>query len=180
MLTRIVFTAFTALVVITSAVVIHPAAAQGGNRITGAVWSDANCDGVRQESEALLPNTRLTLRWAGANGQIDANDRDIEQSQSLTGSYAFSLAAAGEVYFVSIREEDKPAGMKPAPFRQGGDTTRDSDLTMPLAGTTLWATPAFSMPADGSPVTGIDLGLCSANATNPNLTNKLYLPLLRG
>jgi len=179
MMTRIALTSLAALVLITSTIIARPTAAQSSFRITGAVWSDANCDGVRQDSEALLPNLRLTLRWAGTNATIDAGDRDIQQDQSLTGLYAFTLPAAGETYFISFREEDKPTSMRPAPFRQGGDASRDNDLTMPLAGTTLWATPAFTMPADGSPVTGIDLGLCNGTS-NPNLTNKLFLPLLRG
>lgn len=139
----------------------RPVAAQFDDRIRGVTWQDANCDGIRQESEALLPMIRLTLRWAGSNGVIDSTDRDIEQAQSLTGAYAFSIPAAGEPYFISVRSEDKPAKMKPAPFRQGGDPTSDNDMTTDLLpGTPLWATPVFTMPADGSMVTGLDIGLC--------------------
>lgn len=155
----------------------QPAAAQSSDRIRTVVWNDANCDGTRQEGEALMPNLTLTLRWAGANGSIDATDRDIEQAGSLVGEYAFTLAGAGEPYFISFRSEDKPAGMVPAPFRQGSDPTRDSDLTMPLAGTSLWATPVFTMPADGSMVTGLDIGLC---AVQLDPANTVYLPAVRG
>ena len=172
MSTRISHAALTALtaVILFAAgfVVIRPAAAQE-SRVTGFVWTDANCDGIRQDSEALRPHARLTLRWAGSNGVIDATDREIQQSASLTGEYLFTYPYAGEPYFISFRSEDKPVATMPAPYRQGGDPTRDNDLTTPLAGTSLWATEVFTIPADGSPTTGIDIGLCAANA--------VYLPL---
>lgn len=176
MFTRIALAALAALVLAATVITAQPAAAQLSFRITGVVWTDTNCDGIRQDSESLLPNARLTLRWAGSNGVIDGTDRDIEQGGGPTGAYAFTNAGAGEPYFISFRSEDKPAGMKPAPFRQGGDPTRDNDLTMPLAGTSLWATPVFTMPADGSMVTGLDIGLC---AVTFDPANTLYLPLLR-
>lgn len=177
MSTRIISVALTALaaVIIAAALAPMPAAAQFDDRIRGVVWTDANCDGIRQDSEALLPNVRLTVRWAGSNGVIDGTDRDIEQSGSLTGEYAFSIPTAGDSYFISFRSEDKPAGMKPAPFRQGGDPARDNDLTTPLAGTSLWATPVFTMPADGSMVTGLDIGLC---AVQYDPANTVRLPLV--
>lgn len=177
MYTRIALAALAILLLaVARFAVAQPAAAQRDFAITGVVWTDADCDGIRQDGEALLPNARLTLRWAGTNRVIDATDRDIEQSTSLTGAYAFSIPAAGEPYFISFRSEDKPARTTPAPFRQGGDQTRDNDLTMPLAGTSLWATPVFTMPIDGSPVTGLDIGLC---AIQFDPTNTLYLPLAR-
>jgi hypothetical protein len=151
----------------------HTFAAQGDDRITGVVWTDSNCDGVRQDGEALLPHARLTLRWAGTNGTIDGTDPDIEQSESLTGQYVFTLGAAGEPYFIAFRSEDKPAHTRPAPFRQGSDPTHDNDLTMPLAGTSLWATPVFTLPAAGSVMTGQDIGLCVVQF---DPANTVYLP----
>ncbi|WP_322489373.1 SdrD B-like domain-containing protein [Chloroflexus sp.] len=176
MFARITLAILTALILGAAVSFIQPTAAQSSDRIRTVVWNDANCDGVRQDSEALIPNLTLTLRWAGANGTIDATDRDIEQAGSLVGQYAFTLAAAGEPYFISFRNEDKPAGMVPAPFRQGSDPARDNDLTMPLTGTSLWATPVFTMPADGAMVTGIDLGLCTPTF---DPANTVYLPSLR-
>lgn len=177
MSTRITFITLATLVLLASAALASGAlGSQGDTSITGVVWTDTTCDGIRQNTESLLPNARLTLRWAGANGTIDGTDRDIEQSESLTGQYAFTLGAAGEAYFIAFRSEDKPAHMTPAPFRQGGDATRDNDLTMPLAGTTLWATPVFTMPTDGSVVTGQDIGLC---AVQFNPTNTRYLPVVK-
>lgn len=153
-----------------------PAAAQSGDRIQTLVWNDANCDGMRQDDEALIPNLTVTLRWAGANGTIDGTDREIEQAGSTVGQYTFSLPAAGEPYFIAFRSADKPVGMAPAPFRQGADATRDSDLTTPLEGTDLWATPVFTMPAAAAPMTGQDIGLCAT--FDP--ANTVYLPLLAG
>lgn len=176
MVPRIALAALAALVLAATVITAQPAAAQLSIRITGVVWTDTNCDGIRQDSESLRPHVRLTLRWAGSNRVIDGTDRDIEQWESLTGAYAFSIPAAGETYFISIRSEDKPARTTPAPFRQGGDPTRDNDLTMPLAGTQLWATPVFTMPDDGSMVTGLDIGLC---AVQFDPANTLHLPLVR-
>lgn len=177
MLTRIILAALVALTLFAAAfAATQPAAAQFSNRIVGVVWTDANCDGIQQDSEALLPNARLTLRWAGSNGVIDGTDRDIEQGGGPTGAYAFTDAGAGEPYFIAFRSEDKPAAMKPAPFHQGDDPTRDNDLTMPLAGTSLWATPVFTMPADGAIVTGLDIGLCAIQF-DPAKT--VYLPAVR-
>lgn len=172
--TRSTIAAITACIALVAVLTFQPAIAQSSNRIVGVVWADANCDGIRQDGEALLPNTRLTLRWAGSNGMIDSTDREIEQTGAVTGAYAFSEAVAGEPYFIAFRSEDKPAGMTPAPFRQGTDPARDNDLTMPLAGTSLWATPVFTMPADGTVVTGYDIGLCAVA-----YTNRVALPLVR-
>lgn len=177
MLTRTTLATLVALALLAAGfAVARPATAQLSFRITGVIWTDTNCDGIRQDGEALLPNARLTLRWAGTNGTIDGTDRDIEQTDAITGEYAFSIPAAGDSYFISFRSEDKPAGMKPAPFRQGSDATRDNDLTMPLAGTSLWATPVFTMPADGSVVVGLDIGLCAIQF-DPAKT--VYLPAVR-
>ncbi|NNJ12201.1 hypothetical protein EKD04_017870 [Chloroflexales bacterium ZM16-3] len=154
--------ALATLALIAAFAVTHQVSAigQGDPRLYVVAWKDANCDGIRQDGEPELPNMTLTLRWAGANGTIDATDNDVEEMGSLTGTYPFWLPGAGEPYFISFRSEDKPQGMYLAPFRAGDDPTRDNDMTMPLAGTTLWATPVFTMPLDGSVVTGQDIGLC--------------------
>ena len=161
MAARIVITIATLIALVTIPMPLANAQIDG-DRITGVGWTDSNCDGIRQVEEAPLPHVRITLRWAGSNGAIDGTDRDIDQSESLTGTYRFFAAGAGEPYFLSIRSEDKPSRMALAPFRQGGDTTIDNDMTMGLLlDTSLWATPVFTMPADGSMVTGIDIGLCA-------------------
>jgi hypothetical protein len=158
--TRTVLAVLVVLATLAAPTLTRQSAAQMSFRITGVTWQDVNCDGIRQDSEALIPNLRLTLRWAGANGTIDATDNEIRQSGSLTGAYAFDLAGAGLPYFISFRSEDKPAGFSLAPLHQGSDPTRDNDMTTPLAGTSLWATQVFTMPLDGSMVTGQDIGLC--------------------
>jgi hypothetical protein len=151
----VILTTLTLAIVVTLTGV-RAGPAQYSDRIRGSVWTDANCDGVRQADEALLPMVRLTLRWAGDNGTIDATDNDIEQVQSLTGPYFFWYAGAGMPYFVSVRTEDRPRRMYPAPL--GPDNALTDTL---LPGTTLWATPVFTMPLDGSMVTGKDIGLCT-------------------
>jgi hypothetical protein len=169
-----ILTALFVLLSLTLIAGLPPAAAQSSDRIVGVVWEDTNCDGIHQETEPLLPYVRLTLRYAGANGEIDGTDPDIQSMESLTGNYFFTYGAAKEPYFLSIRSEHKPAGYVPAPFRQGADPTRDNDLTVGLLpGTTLWATPVFVMPFDGSQVTDIDIGLCKLV-----LDEVVYLPLV--
>lgn len=151
-----------------------PELAQSSYKIVGVIWEDTSCDGIRQDDEPLLPNVRITLRHAGDNGVIDGTDYDIQESAPLYGDYKFTRTAPGIANFISIRSEYKPAGYVPAPFRQGDDPTRDNDLTVGLLpGTTLWATPVFVMPLDGSQMTGIDIGLCKLV-----LDEVVYLPLV--
>ncbi|MFV9507607.1 MAG: SdrD B-like domain-containing protein [Oscillochloridaceae bacterium umkhey_bin13] len=153
----------------------QPVAAQSSFRIVGVVWTDTNCDGIRQDDEPLKPHVRMMLRWAGGNGVIDATDREIEDGGSAaSGQYAFTLAGAGEPYFISIRTADRPLGFTLSPFQQGGDPTRDSDMRDDLLpGTTLWATPVFVMPEDGSQITGVDIGLCPLS-----MNNQVFIPLV--
>ncbi len=139
-------------------------------------WEDATCDGIRADDEPLL-GLRAVIRHAGPNGVIDWFDPEIDISGSLpgVGMLRFYWTAPGEPYFVSIRAADRPAGMEPAPFRQGDDPLRDNDLTRPLPGFDLWATPVVIAP-DVPVFTGIDLGLCR----RPMGTERTwFLPLIR-
>jgi hypothetical protein len=153
---------------------LAPAEAQSSDKIVGVIWEDTNCDGIHQDTEPLMPNVTITLRYAGENGEIDGTDYDIQSWTPSDATYRFSWAGAEEPYFISIRGEHKPAGYVPAPFRQGDDRTRDNDMTVGLLpGTSLWATPVFWMPADGSQVTDLDIGLCKLV-----LDKVAYLPLV--
>jgi hypothetical protein len=174
MMTRIILATLATLILVTT---VSPAAAQLDFRVTGVVWTDANCDGIRQDDEELLPGVTVTLRWAGENGVIDATDPDIQQVTPNAGRYGFIWAGRGYAYFLSIRFPDRPAGMTPAPFRQGNDPTRDNDMTIGLLpGTSLWATPVFTIPTDEDAVVrDIDIGLCRVTY-NPAHTR--YLPLV--
>jgi hypothetical protein len=183
---RIIFISIAALLVmVPSNAVAQYEFDSWSDRIRGHIWEDANCNGIREDGEPLLPNVTLFLRWAGSNGVIDGTDREIISSTSTTGRYTFDLAGAGEPYFIALRAEGspegRPAGFFPAPFRQGADRTRDNDLTMPLNGTSLWATQVFVMPADGSVVEGIDIGLCR-EGTTPNPQGpafQIFVPLIQ-
>lgn len=181
---KLITTLSIILIALTGMFVLHPQAtnAQLSDRIRYVIWNDTNCNGIREAGEALVPNISVVLRWAGSNGVIDATDREIAEFTSITGEYRFDKGAAGEPYFMSIRSDERAsnpalAGIAPTKFRVGNDPSRDSDLRNDLLpGTDLWATPVFTMPADGSIVVGQDIGLC--NPANLVLSERLYLPLL--
>jgi hypothetical protein len=123
------------LIALTAVSVLRPQAthAQMSDRIRFVIWNDANCDGIRESDEALVPHINVVLRWAGSNGVIDATDREIDTIASLTGAYRFNLAGAGEPYFISIRSDERAAnpalaGMVPTKFRVGTDPSRDNDM----------------------------------------------------
>jgi hypothetical protein len=157
--------------------------------VVGEVWNDANCDGLRQSTEAPLPGINVALIGQGTDQQIfTADDRMLEGRTTISpvGTFSFSRGGPyGDLYAVVIYNADKPAGFKPAPYQQGGDRALDNDLYMPLEsqGSPLWATTAFEMHTDRSAVTDIDIGLAPTGCTNqlphPGHDNDLFLPLLR-
>jgi hypothetical protein len=157
--------------------------------VIGTVWTDANCDGVRQETEVPLPGITVSLIGQGADQQMyTGDDRLLEQinSDSNAGQFVFTRGGPyGDLYAVAIYNADKPAGYQPAPHQQGADRAIDNDLYQPVAGSPLWATTAFAMHADRSSVTDIDIGLAPAGACSNGggeqpieYTERVYLPLV--
>lgn len=162
----------------------HTVSAQFEPRLTGLVWTDTNCDGIRQSTESGLPGVTVSLAYVGPDSTAYTSDDtvvDLTSSNTGTtgatvGQIEYSLGAPGETYYLAIYNADKPAHTRPAPFQQGSDRTADNDLTLPLANSPLWATVTFQMLARGQTHTGTDIGLCQVQY-DPNAT--LYLPMTR-
>lgn len=153
--------------------------------VVGTVWTDANCDGVRQETEVPLPGVTVSLIGQGTDGQMyTGDDRLLEQisSDGNAGQFVFTRGGPyGDKYAVAIYNANKPAGYVPAPHQQGADRAIDNDLYQPVSGSPLWATTAFAMHADRSSVTDIDIGLAPAGACSnvgepPVYITRVYLP----
>lgn len=157
--------------------------------VIGEVWSDVNCDGIRQLAETVVPGVKTALIGQGVDGQLFTSDDRLLESNTTgntAGTFEFSRGGPyGDQYTVVIYNADKPTGFKPAPYQQGGDRALDNDLYMPLEsqGSPLWATTAFEMHTDRSAITDIDIGLAPTECTNqlphPGHDNDLFLPLLR-
>lgn len=175
---------FTTITLASLAQTAQAGPAQFEPRLTGRVWTDTNCDGIRQSTESGLPGVSVSLAYAGPDGTAyTSDDTVVDLTSSNTGTEAtpvgqieYSLGAPGETYYLAIYNVYKPAHMKPAPFQQGTDRAADNDLTMPLEGSPLWATVTFQMPARSQTHTGTDIGLCTVQF-DPNDT--LHLPLIR-
>lgn len=162
----------------------NTASAQFEPRLTGLVWTDTNCDGIRQPTESGLPGVTVSLAYVGADGTAYTSDDtvvDLTSSNTGTtgatvGQIEYTLGAPGETYYLAIYNADKPAATKPAPFQQGSDRAADNDLTQPLVGSPLWATATFQMPVRGQTHTGTDIGLCQVQY---DPTKAVYLPAVR-
>jgi hypothetical protein len=158
-----------------------PHASNGdGYTIRGYLWNDANCDGIRQSTEAPLDGNpaggqRMNVFYVGADGIPFTNDdSDVGGASALNGwpTYLSTQGGAGHTYYIAIRPKDRPAGFIPSPWQQGSDTTIDNDLKLWPDGA--WATGTFVIPNltgfYGGPdaIAGIDIGLCAvANIPRP-------------
>lgn len=138
--------------------------------VSGLVWKDNNCDGVREDDEPTVLNQQLWLYAAGQDGQINTSDDQVVEygSSGSTGQYLFTVGTTGVDYALLILPVARPATLMPAPLHTGGDTTRDNDMRSDI-----WATNGFQMSASDT-VTGIDVGFC----VNPNV-HLVYIPQIQ-
>jgi hypothetical protein len=154
------------LLIAMSTFALPNAAAMPDETLQGEIWSDINCDGIRQENEPLFAGMTVYLFAAGADGQIHtADDQLIEQSGSL-GTMLFRLGITDLDYALNVVPRARPFGYVPSPLNVGADRTIDNDLRRD------WSTAGFRF-SETETVSDIDLGLCA----NPNLSTT-YLPLL--
>lgn len=162
----------------------QPALGYNPYRAVGMVWSDANCDGIRQATEEGLSSIRVSLIYAGEDQTpYTRDDKLIMQTTSNLGTaefpkgeIRFDLGAPSEPYYYVIYNQDKPSGWRPAPYQQGEDRAQDNDLTLSVAGSPLWATASFFMLPRDETYIGTDIGLCQV-VFNPEYT--VRLPLIR-
>ena len=157
-----------ALALLSALIVVPPAAAMPETTVQGIVWLDANCDGIRQDTEQPLTNQAVWLFAAGNDGIINtADDQVIEYGNSgTTGTFFFTRGITDLDYALLILPIARPIALIPGPLNQGADRSKDNDMRSDL-----WATNGFRMNA-AQTVTGIDIGLCQ----NPNT---VFVPLVR-
>ncbi len=153
-----------------------PAGAQSSDRVRGILWTDTDCDGIRETGEGPLDDNplgyqRMSLFYIGNDSiPFTYDDSEIGQSSPLNGNptYVFFNGGGGYSYYIAIRPADRPAGYLPSAWQQGNDPAVDNDLRQWPDGA--WATGVFVIPQGtgfyGGPpaVTGIDLGLCPSAA----------------
>jgi hypothetical protein len=158
-----------------------PQASNGdGVTVRGYLWNDANCDGIRQNTEAPLAGNatgyqRMSLFYVGSDGiPFTSDDTEVGNVGIANGGpiYIFMNGGGNGTYYIAIRPKDRPAGFIPSPWHQGSDTTIDNDLKLWPDGA--WATGTFIIPNMtgfyGGPdaVAGIDIGMCAvANIPRP-------------
>jgi len=151
-----------------------PQASNGdGVTVRGYLWHDANCDGIRQSTEApLSANTtgyqRMSIFYVGSDGiPFTRDDTEIGVAGAANGYPTFSILDGGEghTYYIAIRPRDRPTGFIPSLWHQGSDRTIDNDLHLWPDGA--WATGTFIIPwgtgffNGPDAVAGIDIGMCA-------------------
>jgi hypothetical protein len=164
--------------------------ASNGNGVTikGYLWNDANCDGIRQNTEVPFSSNALgyqgmSIFYVGSDGiPFTSDDTEIGVSGALNGwpTYQFSNGGQNGTYYIAIRPKDRPAGFIPSPWQQGSDTTIDNDLKLWPDGA--WATGTFVIAMGTGyfngpdAVAGIDIGMCAvASIPHPY---QVSLPLI--
>jgi hypothetical protein len=164
--------------------------ASNGNGVTvkGYLWNDANCDGIRQNTEAPLSGNpsggqSMSIFYVGSDSiPFTSDDTEVGVSGALNGwpTYQFSNGGQNGTFYIAIRPRDRPVGFIPTLWQQGSDTTIDNDLKLWPNGA--WATGTFIIPNltgfIGGPdaVAGIDIGLC--DAANISRPYQVSLPLV--
>jgi hypothetical protein len=148
-----------------------PQASNGdGVTVRGYLWNDANCDGIRQSTEAPLATggQSMSIFYVGSDGiPFTSDDTEIGIGGAASGwpTYFFSDGGAGHTYYIAIRPRYRPAGFIPSLWQQGSNATIDNDLKLWPDGA--WATGTFLIPNltgfYGGPdaIAGIDIGMCA-------------------
>ena len=164
-----------------------PQASNGdGVTVRGYLWNDANCDGIRQNTEAPLANggQSMSIFYVGTDAiPFTRDDSEIGLGGAANGLPTYFFANGGEngTFYIAIRPRDRPASFIPSLWQQGSDRTIDNDLRLWPDGT--WATSMFVIPwgtgffNGPDAVSGIDIGLCAvASIPRPYQAS---LPLVR-
>lgn len=166
---------------------LAPAHAQQ-RTVLSLLWEDVDCNGLRDPAEPGIAAVQVALLQQGNDRLVyTADDRLLEYTIGNMGTAEYprghlqftrGLPGLPEDYYLAIFNADQPAGYRPAPFRSGNDPALDNDLTMPLAGSPLWATAPFRLDPAG-PVTEIALGLCREHRP-PAIDDeqRLFAPLI--
>ena len=85
----------------------------GLGTITGTIWDDADGDGVQDPGEAPISGVRVTVVFAGPDGEIGTSD-DYVLEAVTDGTYTFDQVPVGQTYEVRIDRSTVPAGYRPS------------------------------------------------------------------
>ncbi len=154
------------LIAMSSLALPNRAAAMPDETLRGEIWSDINCDGIRQGDEPLFTGMIVYLFAAGADGQIHTPDDQLIDQAGGSGRMVFTLGITDLDYELDVVLGARPLGYMPSPLNVGADRTIDNDLRSD------WSSAGFRF-SETETVSDIDLGLC----VNPNMSTT-YLPLL--
>jgi len=122
-----------------------------GFKIEGAVWEDADRDGINDSTEVYLPNITLSLVDVDGNPINDSTGTAYIVVTNSDGIYTFENVAAGD-YNVKLT---MPADYALSPIMVGTDTTVDSDFE-----DTAFVANVMSLSAD---VSSLDAGIYSTS-----------------
>jgi hypothetical protein len=143
---------FTSIVLLCIALFAHTASARPQQTIDAIVWLDANCNGVKEDTDPPIQGQYVWLIAPGADGKANTDDdRMIESSGSgPTGRYFFTLGRAGIEVSMRILDRGQSIFLRPAPL--GPDNVLRDD----------WTTAGFYM-SDTETLTDKNIGLCRSN-----------------
>ena len=149
---------------------VMPAQANRGN-ITGHVWFDADCDGIKDAGEGNVPNAGVVqVVNTGSDHVLTPGDRAQTYYTDAQGHWQATLTPIGvddlPVVFAIAVGEGTAAGLGYTVSPDGGDSI--------LAGPT-HASATFQVEAGVTKQVG-EIGLCSLS-TSQNI--KVYLPMLQ-
>jgi hypothetical protein len=131
---RPVFVALLCLLCLSTAPA-HAADLAAREIVIGYAWIDSNCDGFRDDGEALATNIVIWLYTFGLDDiPFTSDDRNpVGTSQVMAtgpymGKYRFENSPTTLRYRLSIVQGVRPAGYIPTRYRQGNNPTRWSSL----------------------------------------------------
>jgi hypothetical protein len=116
---------------------IEPQVCSSAGIVCGIVWEDTNNNGIREDSEPVIPNAVVTLG-------------DTSTATDVNGVYEFSVPPG--TYDVSVQI---PPGTQPSPTNSGGNDTTDSDGTPDGLGNSVTT---VTLTSSGTYVSNVDFG----------------------
>src|SRR5262245_38954883 len=133
--TRPILILFLLLALIASVSTSGRAYAMPETTVTGYIWNDTDCDGIRQEGEPLHMGAAVYLFAAGEDSAINTADDQVIEPSGRGGALRYTFGITDLDYALVILQRDQPAGFFPGPLNAGADRSIDNDMRRDL-----WAT----------------------------------------
>ncbi|WP_162142098.1 SdrD B-like domain-containing protein [Ilumatobacter coccineus] len=108
----------------------------GNSSLGDLIWIDRDGDGVLDDDEVGLPGVRVTVTWAGPDGQVGTDDDvTLTATTDENGEYLVEGLPAGS-YQVSVDETSLPDGAQQTYGLAGGNEAPQSSVVVALAADT--------------------------------------------